>query len=511
MYLTQALHRHLQQVPDAAASIDGDRVRTWRELIERVARFAGGLRGLGFQAGDRVAILARNGDEYMDYLYGAFWAGGVVNPINWRWVPHEIGYSLENSRTRILFIGPEFVPQLDAIRQHSPSLEQVIELGDDYERWLGAATPVPDALRRGDDLAALLYTGGTTGFPKGVMLSHRNILASAMGCLMAPGCAVGRSYLHTAPLFHIGGLGGLFMAVLSGATNIFLPAFEPKAVLNALVEHQVSDYFMVPTMIRMLINHPRFSEFDVSHLRTLRYGASPIDEALLEDAVKAFPKARFCQAYGMTELAPTVSVLVPDDHSEEARRQGRGRSAGRATSVAEIRIVNGNNEELPRGEIGEIVARGENVMLGYWELPEQTAEALRGGWMHTGDVGRMDAAGYVTVVDRLKDMIITGGENVYSAEVESVLSVHPAVAEVAVIGVPHPTWGEAVHALIVPRESPPSAEELMAHCRGTLAGYKVPRSFAFVEAFPLSGAGKVLKNVLREQWSSDASTSPSIS
>jgi acyl-CoA synthetase (AMP-forming)/AMP-acid ligase II len=252
--------------------------------------------------------------------------------------------------------------------------------------------------------------------------------------------------------------------------------------------------------MRMLLDHPEFARFDASHVRHIYYGASSIDDALLDRVAGAFPNAKLSQAYGMTELAPVATILTPDDHSEEARRQGRGRSAGRATPVTEVRIFDGDDQEVPRGEVGEIVVRGETVMLGYWNLPEQTAVALRSGWMHTGDMGRMDCEGYVSVVDRLKDMIITGGENVYSAEVENILSLHPGVQQAAVIAVPHPVWGETVHAVIIRRDPLLSPETLDAHCRATLAGYKVPRSFAFVDALPVSAAGKVLKNVLREQW-----------
>ncbi|AYJ85404.1 long-chain-fatty-acid--CoA ligase (plasmid) [Sphingomonas paeninsulae] len=499
MYLTQCLHRMDRQAPDRIAGVDAARTLTWRELSARVAAFAGALRERGLVPGDRVAMLARNGTDFLTYVLGTFWAGGVINPVNLRWTAGEIGYSLENCQTRFLIVDPEFAALVPGIRAAAPGLSHLVETGAPLQAWIDTATPVEDALRRGDDLAAILYTGGTTGFPKGVMLSHTNLASSMLGSIACQRGLAGDRYLHTAPLFHIGALSGLFVALFSGSTSHFLPAFEPLAAIEAVARDRISELFLVPTMIRMVVDHPRFAEFDMGSVQRVRYGASSIDGALLDRAIAAFPNAGFIQAYGMTELSPTVTILGPEDHGAEARANGRLRSAGRATPTTEIRIVGPDDEELPRGEVGEIVARGPTVMLGYWQMPDATAEALRGGWMHTGDLGRMDDEGYITVVDRLKDMIITGGENVYSAEVENALATHPDVAGLAVVAVPDPKWGERVHAVIVPRGgATPTPDALIAHCRITLAGYKIPRSFAFVDALPLSAAGKVLKNVLRD-------------
>lgn len=447
-------------------------------------------------------MLARNGDHYLDFIYGTLWAGGVINPVNIRWSAREIAYSLQNCATRILFIGQDFLPMLEEIRSQAPSLVHVIPIDadDGLDEWVGSGTAVADAMGKGDDLAAILYTGGTTGFPKGAMLSHRNLMASALGAAAVADQVAGSRYLHSAPLFHVGALSGLFISMLAPSRQIFIPAFEPLAVLETVAREGVDDLFLVPTMIRMLIDHPRFAEFDMSGIGRIRYGAASIDDALLDRALEAFPNAGFWQAYGMTELSPVATILAPEDHKEEARRQGRGRSAGRASATTEVRIVDSEDCEVARGEVGEIVVRGETVMQGYWNMPDQTAEALRGGWMHTGDLGRMDDEGYVTVVDRLKDMIISGGENVYSAEVENLLALHPGVDQAAVIGIPHSLWGETVHAVIVARNPALSVADLDAYCRQNLAGYKVPRSFALVESLPLSPAGKVLKNQLRDEW-----------
>jgi acyl-CoA synthetase (AMP-forming)/AMP-acid ligase II len=507
MYLTQTLHRMAQRTPDGPATIDGARRQSWGELRDGVACFAGAMRALGVEAGDRVAMLSRNGDHFLEYILGTFWTGGVINPVNLRWTAREMGYSLADCDTRVLIVEPGFAALVPEIRRHAPGLRHILSTDDiaaddirPHRDWRAGAAPVPDALRSGDALAAILYTGGTTGRPKGVMLSHTNLGSSALGALASPGMAPGHCFLHSAPLFHIGALSGLMIALFAGSTCAFIPAFEPVAMLEAISAWRVSDVFFVPTMLRMTLDHPRFAEFDMSSVRRIRYGAAPMDDMLLDRAIEAFPHAGFSQAYGMTELSPTCTLLGPEDHSKEARAEGRGRSAGRATVMTEVRIVGPDDEELPRGETGEVVVRGPTVMQGYWNMPEATAEATRGGWMHTGDMGRMDAAGYVTVVDRLKDMIITGGENVYSAEVENVLSTHPAVAAVAVIGLPDEKWGERVHAVIVARPGAVTdAAAIQAHCRAGLAGYKVPRGIEFVEALPLSGAGKILKTTLRAE------------
>jgi acyl-CoA synthetase (AMP-forming)/AMP-acid ligase II len=498
MYMTQALHRMGQRNAGRTAAVDAHERLDWEALADRVARVAGGLRSLGLAPGDRVAMLSRNSVDYFAYIFGTWWAGGVINPVNLRWTADEMAYSLQDCQSRILIVEQPFAAMIPALRAEAPCLEHVFVIGgigDDVRDWrafVARSEPIEDSLRAGSDLAAILYTGGTTGRPKGVMLSHGNLAGSVFGMLAVTNSLADSHYLHSAPLFHIGALSGLFATLYSDATHYFLPAFDPLSVLEAIHRERIDDLFLVPTMLRMLLDHPRFGEFDTGCVRRIRYGASPIDGALMDRAIAAFPHAGFQQAYGLTEA----------DHGAEGRASGRLRSAGRATATTEVRIVDAQDKEAPRGAIGEIVVRGPGVMLGYWNKPEATAEALRGGWMHTGDLGVMDAEGYVTVVDRLKDMIITGGENVYSAEVESALSTHPDVGQAAVIAAPDEKWGERVHAVIVPKPGvDPCADRLAAHCRQTLAGFKVPRSFEFVEALPLSGAGKVLKNELRARLS----------
>jgi acyl-CoA synthetase (AMP-forming)/AMP-acid ligase II len=509
MYLTQSLHRALQQRPGKFWTCNADRRRTVAESADRIARFAGALRATGVRTGDRVAMLALNSDRYHEYLFAVPWAGAVINPVNTRWSAAEIAYSLKESRTRVLIVDDASVVTVPELLARDVELTTVIYCGDgdcpvgmlDYEAIIASHQPVDDMRRGGGDLLGVFYTGGTTGPPKGVMLSHDNVLTSALGSLAyGQFISSGGRVLHAAPMFHVADLGSWISGNLANATHVFVPSFSSAGVAAAISEYRVTDLLLVPTMIQMLVDDPAIARYDLSSVRHVQYGASPIAEAVLDRARRLMPGAAFIQGYGMTELAPTATMLLSDDHDEPSLR----RSAGRAAPHVEVRVVDDNDDEVPRGTVGEVVARGDNVMLGYWEREADTTAALRGGWMHTGDMGSMDDDGYLFVVDRLKDMIITGGENVYSAEVENALASHPAVATSAVIGVPDEQWGECVHAVIALQpQTVVSEEELRAHCRGLIAGYKIPRSVEFVDALPMSGAGKVLKRDLRSRLRSE--------
>ncbi len=506
MHVTQSLHRLVQQYPDMPLTVFGDRQRTVRESAGRVARLAGGLQAHGIRRGERVAFLGLNSDRYLEYLYAAPWADAAVNPVNIRWSPAEIAYSLRDSGTTVLLVDDAFAAALPEVRAAGVELSTVIYCGErpcpagmlDYESLIAGSRPVPDARRGGNELFGIFYTGGTTGHPKGVMLSHTNVMTSALGSLVTGRFLTDRGrILHAAPLFHLAAIGAWIAGSVAGATHVLVPSFTPGGVAKAISDCQVTDVLLVPTMIRMLIDHPGTAGYDLSTLRHLIYGASPISESLLERAQKALPTTGLAQAYGMTELAPAVSLLTAADHENPALQ----RSAGQALPHVEVRVVDAHDKEVPTGEIGEVVARGDNVMLGYWNQPDETAAVIRDGWMHTGDMARMDEHGYLFIVDRLKDMIITGGENVYSAEVENALASHPAIAAVAVIGVPDERWGERVHAVAVLRPGSEADEEsIREHCRALIAGYKMPRSMEFVTDLPLSGAGKVLKRELRERY-----------
>ncbi len=448
MYITQGLHRALQQKPEAVATRFGGRVLSYTEFVGRVARVAGALQQLGMREGDRVAMLALNSDTYLEYQFGVCWGGGVINPCNTRWSAAEIIFSLQDSASSILIVDDNFAPMAAQISKEVSSLA----------------------------------------------------LAGLAEGLAGPG----RVYLHAAPMFHLADMAFSMMHALNGNTHAFVAGFGAEAVLASITRDRVTDVLLVPTMIQMLVDHPLMQTGpDLSSLQRVYYGASPISEAVLDRAMAALPGVEFVQAYGMTELSPIATLNHACNHTLEGRKAGKLRSAGRATVGAEVRIVDADGAEVARGVVGEVAVRGANVMLGYWNKPEQTAAAIRHGWMHTGDGAYMDEQGYIFIVDRLKDMIISGAENIFSAEVENAIASHPGVAACAVIGIPHPVWGETVHAVVIARpQAKVDGEAIIAHCKSLIAGYKCPRSVALVDQLPLSGAGKILKNKLREPfWS----------
>lgn len=510
MNLTQSLHRHARISRERIATVFGARRRTYAQLRDRVARLAAGLRSLGVAADDRVGILMLNSDRYLETLYATYWAGGAVNPVNVRWSPDEIAYSLDDCDTRVLVVDDTFLPMVPQLAERSKSLQTLVHAGDgetpagmiSFEALVAQHEPAEDAMRGGRDLAGVFYTGGTTGFPKGVMNSHAGLYSNALGAVTDDIAAEGGVALHAAPMFHMADLVFFNASLMTGSTNVIIPAFDPVKVLDAIERERVTHALLVPTMIQLTVDHPELARRDISSLKFVVYGASPISEAVLDRAMQAFPTAGFIQAYGMTELSPIVTVLSAYWHSlEGCAKANKRRSAGRPNAVADLRVVDINDRTVPNGTVGEIVARGPGVMLGYWNKPEETATALRNGWMHTGDGGYMDDDGFVFIVDRVKDMIVTGGENVYSVEVENAVARHPAVAAVAVIGIPSDQWGEAVHAVIVSKPgAKPTADEIIAHCKALIASYKVPRSIEFVDALPMSGAGKVLKREIRKRF-----------
>lgn len=511
MYLTQPVRRNAQLYPNKVATLCGARRRTWAELIERVAKLAGALQAQGMKAGDRIAILAQNSDRYYESFFAVPWAGGVLVPLNIRWSIKENVYSLEDSGCTVLIVDEAYKEAARVIARQTDSIQTVIYVGDsetpegmlNYEVILEAAEPAEDALRSYNDLAGIFYTGGTTGFPKGVMLSHQNLWASSIACMAGLGFqASGTLYLHAAPMFHLADAGMSLANTIAGSTHAFIPAFEPSRVVEAIAEYGVTDLLLVPTMISMLLASPALAEADLSSLRKIVYGAAPMPEGTLCQAMDKLPKVDFYNAYGQTELAPIATILGPEYHVLEGPNAGRLRSAGRATYCVELKIVDGQGNTLPQREVGEVAVRGPNTMLGYWNNPEQTKAALIDGWVMTGDAGYLDEEGFLFLVDRVKDMIVSGGENVFSAEVESTLSKHPAVHEVAVIGIPSEQWGEAVHAIVRLKAGGAATEqEIIDHCRHYIAGYKCPRSVEFrEEPFPLTGAGKLRKVDLRKAY-----------
>ena len=490
-----------------AATVFGDRETSWPEMLDRAARVAGGLRAMGLERGDRVAVLSPNSDLYLLLYLAISWAGGVIAPLNVRWSAAEIRHALEDCTPAIAFVGG--CSDLEILSIFEAREKATIPVSLDgtgglsrlrFEDLVGAE-PIDDAGLGGEDLFGIFYTGGTTGRAKGVMLSHAGVVGNAMAMRERGLFPAHARALLVAPLFHMAAVAAQTMAFLAGGESVILPAFDPGKALDAIAEHRITDALLVPTMIQMVLDVPGFEPGMLTTLRRIMYGASPMTESTLDRAMAAAPHVDFLQCYGMTELSPTAVMLTPEFHRGEHRKAGRHRGAGRPIRGVEVRIADESGNPIPPGEVGEVLVRSPGMMLGYWNQPEQTAEVLVDGWMHTGDGGRIDDHGVLYVVDRIKDMIVSGAENVYSAEVESVLSQHPDIAQCAVIGVPDARWGERVHAVIVARPGTEvTIEGVMAHCKGLIAGYKCPRSIELRPALPMSAAGKILKGDLRAPY-----------
>lgn len=504
MYISQTLRRAVQLNGNGTATVFAGRRQTWREFENRIARLANGLLDLDVGASDRIAILALNSDRYLEYFYAVPWAGAAVNPVNIRLSPPEIAYTLNDSGSKVLFVDDTFAALLPSLQSQIESIKHVVFIGEgkcpegciDYESLVANSERISDANAGENDLAGLFYTGGTTGRSKGVMLSHNNLVFNALNVVAEMGYDCDTVYMHAGPMFHLADMASTFAVTLAAGTHGIVPRFDVDEVLAFIEQEKVTNTLLVPTMVNLLASSGRIASYDVSSMKRMLYGASPMPESVLMSAMEQMPTASFAQGYGQTEASPIITSLGPEFHIAGGEKL---RSAGRAALGVEVLVLDENDEELPNGTVGEICARGANVMLGYWGMESVTAETLRNGWLHTGDLGYMDEDGFVFIVDRAKDMVISGGENIFSVEVEGAIYSHPAVQECAVIGIPHEHWGEAVHAIVVLREgSRASDSEIIEHCREKIAGYKVPRTVDFrVEPLPVSGAGKVLKNELR--------------
>ena len=486
--------------------MQGSRRHTWAEFAQRVASLAGALQQLGLAENTRVALLALNSDRYLECLYGIVWAGGIVVPINFRFSVAEIAFCLNDCQAEILIVDDAFHKIAAELRAQAPTLRHTISIGETappmevlaYEQLLTSVMPVEGSAHSGDDVAAILYTGGTTGRSKGVMLTHTNLASMGLNNAGAIGIDETCVYLHAAPMFHVGDITVMLGAVQMAGAHAFVSHFDPRGVLQAIENYRVTYTLLVPTMLHMLLEQLDSCTADLSSLQLVLYGASPMPLSVIQRAMAKLPSVRFMQGYGMTEAVP-ATFLEARFHTPDGTKL---RSAGRAAYFAELKVVDPTDREVPRGTVGEILIRGPMVMKGYWNQPKLTADALRGGWMHTGDAGYMDEDGFLYVVDRLKDMIISGGENVYSAETENAIHSHPAVAMCAVIGIPSQEWVEQVHAIVVPKEGHDlTADEVIGHCKTLIAGYKCPRSVEITrEPLPMSGVGKILKRQLRERY-----------
>ncbi|WP_214367127.1 long-chain-fatty-acid--CoA ligase [Pseudonocardia sp. H11422] len=504
MTMSDLLARHARTIPDAIALRDVRAVRSYRELDERVTRLAGALAARGIEVGDRVAVLGLNSIELLEANFATLRLGALCVPVNFRLVADEIAYLLTDSGATVVVADAGLAPQVKKAREQAPSVRSVIMIDGDYEQVLAEASDTYTEVPVSDDSPAfIMYTSGTTGRPKGAVLTHRNLLLHAFSQIAHLGIGADDTvWLSGAPLFHIAGLAGMIPPLITGGRTIIPPSggFDPAATVRLLAAERVSSCFFVPAQWAAICAVPGIAEHDLSALRRISWGAAPASTTLLRTMIDTFPQAQVVTAFGQTECSPVTCTLRGED---AIRKIG---SIGTPMVNVEVRVVDEEMNDVPRGEVGEIVYRGPTVMTEYWGKPAETAEAFRGGWFHSGELVRQDADGYFYVVDRKKDMIISGGENIYCAEVENVLAGHPQIADVALIGVPDPKWGETPLAVIVPADpaDPPTAAAIEAYCREHLAAYKRPREITFVEALPRNPSGKVLKTRLREERAAGA-------
>lgn len=517
-YLTQIVHRGARTRPDQVCLVSGARITSFGAFADHVARLGGAIRQRALPDGGCVAILAANSDRYVEAMFATMWAGATFCPLNVRWTVDDIVAALEDCCATALFVDHTCARLLTPILDRLSSLRIVIAMdeldadvcaGLSVVPWedLLSGPAVLDAGRSGDDVALVLFTGGTTGASKGVLLTHANLMLASLS-MLAAGCGTGPVYLHAPPLFHIAGVQVMLGHFLGGiGRHVIVPSFEPGVILSAIEAHQVTDVMLVPTMLQMVLAHPDMGGRNLTSLKRIFYGAAPMTDTLLRTAMEAIPGVGFVQGYGMTETALTV-MLPPWYYTPEGLAEQRTGSIGRPLPTADVVIRDLSGAEVPRHTVGELTVKSPSVMLGYLGRPEETAATLRDGWLYSGDGAYMDEDGFIYLTDRIKDMIITGGENVYSIEVEAVLVTHPDVATAAVIGIPHPSWGEQVHAVVtVVKGAHVDAGELITYCRERLAGYKCPRSVEFRDLLPCSAAGKVLKGTLRSEYRAGSAAS----
>jgi long-chain acyl-CoA synthetase len=513
------LLQRAEQLADKVAFIDESRTGahyqgTFETHIDRLLRLANAMRSvLGLLPGDRFAVLAANSHEYMELYHAAMFGAGIINPLNIRFAPSELAYVLNDSGSKVVFTDGSFASLLDQARSEGAQVDKVVMIGGEsdsavtsgpnavmsYEDLVAVGRPIMPPEPEEEDAAVLMYTGGTTGFPKGVLLQQRAEVLNVYHVLSELGLREERRFLFQSPMFHAALVAGVLGIPASGGTSVTIPLFDPELVLRVIEEQRIDTTMVVPIMLSMLERAEGFSPERLRSLRQLVYGAAPISEVLVTRWLAMLPDTDFFQGYGMTEAASALTFLGPQDH----RRGGSAlTSAGRPIFGIDVRVTDAKGTALSRGETGEICARGGNFMREYWEKPKESEAVLRDGWYRTGDMGYFDNENLLHLTDRLKDMIVTGGENVYSTEVENALASHPAVQEVAVIGIPSDIWGEAVHAIVVLKEgSKATAEELIDHARKSLSGFKVPKSVEFQDGpLPMSGAFKPLKRELRRRY-----------
>ena len=501
------IQRQARERPDATALVFEGRATSYHALVDVSNRIAHALVARGIQRGDRIAYLGRNTDRYFQLLLGAFKAGATVVPLNWRLSEDELAFVLADSAPCALFVGRECIETAKTLTRGVVSLRLLVSVEDGMSEWESFDSLLSEGVRvrplpviTANAVVLILYTSGTTGRPKGAMLTHQSLLRSSSSAEPDPDWFrwdAGETALIAMPVFHIGGTGQGLRALRGGCRMVLLREFAVDRVLAAIAEFRVGKLFLVPSAMRAVIRSPLLVTLDISCLRCLLYGASPIPEEQLRECMQAL-NCGFVQMYGMTETSGTITALSPEDHTagDAVRRQ----SAGRPLPGVSISILDAEGIAQLSGAVGEIAVRSAANMSGYWNNASATAEAFtKDGWLRTGDLGYIDADGYVFVVDRLKDMIISGGENIYPTEVERALAGHPDVADVAVVGVRSEQWGEAVKAFVVLRSgATASATSIIQLARGKIAGYKLPKLLEFVPVLPRNAAGKLMRRQLRD-------------
>ena len=502
----QSLARSFQVHSGPVALSIGEQITSWDKMGKLIPSIAKGLNRLGCKPGSRVALLAGNSPEHLRMMYAISWAGCILVPLNNRLSPAELSWILADSESIALVsdskhykVAEELIPKVDSnlitigLDENAFGNHQLSELAsqDSNSAWLGTET----------DIGALYYTGGTTGQPKGVMISNHSLVVQTLNIIQDLNINSKTKFLHAPPLFHLAGAGVAHACTLAGATQMFLPEYNPASYLKEVLRTQATLISLVPTMISEIFEQDDISSF-IKTVDTIVYGAAPITEQLLKKVLSKCPDLNMIQIYGQTECCGPCLILPPERHVIFGPLAGKLGSAGRANLTSEVRIASESGTELNRGYPGEILIRGPSTMLGYWKQESLTAETLKNGWLHTGDIGIMDSDGFVKVVDRKKDMIVTGGENVFSSEVENVLANYPGINYCAVIGVPDKKWGERIHAIVGIKEGTVvDLESLRSFCKKSIASYKCPQSLdCITDPLPVSGVGKVRKDILREKF-----------
>jgi long-chain acyl-CoA synthetase len=511
--LVSALKRNLAQAGDRAAICDESGTVTWVELGERIARAGAALLDLGVTRGATFGLITRNSPRCFELMHAGYWIGAIPVPINFRLAAPEMAFILEHANCRLVAVESPFMHHFQS-EPLSPWADRALSLDDTrgpfqhaYAECLAATQGVAAADADENDVALVLYSGGTTGRSKGVPLTHRNIVANALQVSSRFHFHTDEIFLHVAPMFHSADLLATGVT-LQGGAHAFLPQFSADGFLHAVARHRSTRTMLAPTMVMAVLNSSASVAPETTSLRQVIYGSSPMPTPAIRQALERFPGVDLAQGYGLTETSPLLTVLTMQDHicALATDPQERLRSAGQALPGVDLRITDSLGHDVPQGTVGEVWARGPNISSGYLNAPEETAQAFVDGWFRTGDVGRLDANGFLTILDRAKDMVITGGENVYSVEVEAVLALHPKVMEAAVIGVPHERYGESLLAIVVCRSGEIlSVDELIAHCRQHIGGYKIPRRLQIVPELPKSSLGKVLKTKLRHEYAAGTS------